>query len=157
MVRAAPATIVPHLRAQLRRLGFDSDDQALLEGVILAQRERAKTLKEMALNSRFFFSDDVPMDPKAVAKHLTGEGLALLAKVRARLAGLTEWTTAAIHDALNALATEVQVGLGKVAQPVRVAVTGTAVSPPIDATLALLGRERALARLDAALSGSVAG
>ena len=57
MVRAEPRGLVPHLRAQLRRLGVDSDNQALLEGVILAQRERAKTLKEMAQNSRFFFMD----------------------------------------------------------------------------------------------------
>jgi glutamyl-tRNA synthetase len=157
MVRATPASLVPHLRAQLRRLGTDCDDQQLLEGVILAQRERAKTLKEMAQNSRFFFTDDVPMDPKAVAKHLTADSLEVLAKVRARLAALSEWTAAAIHDVLSVLATELQVGLGKIAQPVRVAVTGTAVSPPIDATLALLGRERALRRLDAALAGSQAG
>jgi glutamyl-tRNA synthetase len=154
MVRTTPASLVPHLRAQLRRIGTDSDDQQLLEGVILAQRERAKTLKEMAQNSRFFFTDDVPMDPKAVAKHLTPDALELLARVRERLTALGEWATAAIHDVLNALATELQVGLGKIAQPVRVAVTGTAVSPPIDATLALLGRERALRRLDAALAGS---
>jgi len=156
MVRSPPTALIPHLRAQLRRLGTDSDDEQLLEGVIVAQRERAKTLKEMAENSRFFFTDDIRLDPKAVAKHLTADGLAGLAKVRARLAGLGEWSTAAINAALNTLATELQVGLGKIAQPVRVAVTGTAVSPPIDATLALLGRERALARLDAALAGGSA-
>jgi glutamyl-tRNA synthetase len=65
---------------------------------------------------------------------------------------LPEWTSASIHAALNDLATGLQSGLGKIAQPVRVAVTGTAVSPPIDATLALLGRERTLARLDAAVA-----
>jgi len=151
MVRSPPTVLIPHLRAQLRRLGTDSDDEQLLEGVIISQRERAKTLKEMAENSRFFFTDDIRMDPKAVAKHLTADGLATLGKVRARLAALNEWNAAAIHGALNALAAELQVGLGKIAQPVRVAVTGTAVSPPIDATLALLGRERSLARLDAAL------
>jgi glutamyl-tRNA synthetase len=154
MVRSLPAALIPHLRAQLRRIGADSDDQQLLAGVIVAQRERAKTLKEMAHNSRFFFSDDVPMDPKAVAKHLTPDALQLLAKVRAQLATLPAWSAASIHDSLNGLATELEVGLGKVAQPVRVAVTGTAVSPPIDATLALLGRECTLARLDAALRGS---
>ncbi len=154
MVRSPPTALIPHLRAQLRRLGTDSDDEQLLEGVIVAQRERAKTLKEMAENSRFFFSDDVRLDPKAAAKHLTADGIAGLGKVRARLAALKEWNAAAIHDALNTLATELQVGLGKIAQPVRVAVTGTAVSPPIDATLALLGRERALARLDSALAGT---
>src|SRR5579864_8852770 len=157
MVRSPPAALVPYLRAQLRRLGCDSEDHVLLEGVIVAQRERAKTLKEMAQNSRFFFSDEVAMDPKAVAKHLTADSLQLLGKVRAQLASLEPWNAPAIHDALNALATELQVGLGKVAQPLRVAVTGTAVSPPIDATLALLGRERSLARLDRALAISGAG
>jgi glutamyl-tRNA synthetase len=152
MVRAEPSSLVPHLRAQLRRLGVDSDDRKLLEGVIMAQRERAKTLKEMAQNSRFFFIDSVEIDPKAAAKHLAGDGVQVLAQVRTQLAALSEWTTAAIHTALNDLATSLQTGLGKIAQPVRVAVTGTAVSPPIDATLALLGRDRTLARLDAALA-----
>jgi glutamyl-tRNA synthetase len=152
MVRAEPSSLVPHLRAQLRRLGVDSDDQKLLEGVIVAQRERAKTLKEMAQNSRFFFMDNVEIDPKAAAKHLAGDGAQVLSKVRGQLAALSEWTAAAIHTALNDLATSLQTGLGKIAQPVRVAVTGTAVSPPIDATLALLGRDRTLVRLDAALA-----
>ena len=154
MVRAEPATLVPHLRAQLRRLGLDSSDQRLLEGVILAQRERTKTLKEMAQNSRFFFVDSIELDPKAAARHLGSDALPAVAKVRERLAGLPEWSAATIHTALNELATQLNSGLGKIAQPVRVAVTGTAVSPPIDATLALLGRERTLARLDAALARS---
>ncbi len=157
MMRALPAALVPHLRSQLRRLGIDSDDQRLLEGVILAQRERAKTLKEMAANSRFFFSERIEVDPKAAAKHLTSEGRAMLAQVRALLSGLAQWDAVSINAVLNELATEQQVGLGKVAQPLRVAVTGTAVSPPIDATLELLGRERSLARLDAVLGGAQCG
>ncbi|HTD11600.1 MAG TPA: glutamate--tRNA ligase [Steroidobacteraceae bacterium] len=152
MVRAAPATLVPHLRAQLQRLGADSTDQALLEGVILAQRERAKTMKEMAQNSRFFFTDNIEVDPKAAARHLAGDSLALLGKVRERLGALSGWDAVAINIALNELATQLQTGLGKLAQPLRVAVTGTAVSPPIDSTLALLGRERTLARVDAVLA-----
>jgi glutamyl-tRNA synthetase len=152
MVRAAPASLVPHLRAQLQRLGVDSTDQALLEGVILAQRERAKTMKEMAHNSRFFFTDNFELDPKAAAKHLAGDSLLLLSKVRERLGALDVWDAAGIHAALNDLATQLGAGLGKIAQPLRVAVTGTAVSPPIDATLALLGHARALARIDAALA-----
>jgi glutamyl-tRNA synthetase len=152
MVRAAPATLVPHLRSQLQRLGVDSTDQALLEGVILAQRERARTMKEMAHNSRFFFTDNIEVDPKAVAKHLAGDSLTLLKQVRERLGALNPWDAAAIHALLNELATQLQTGLGKIAQPLRVAVTGTSVSPPIDATLALLGRERTLARVDAVLA-----
>src|SRR5690348_4408541 len=151
MMRAQPSAIVPHLRSQLRRLGLDCDDQRLLEGVIMAQRERAKTLKEMAQNSRFFFVDTVQIDPKAAAKHLAGGGLEMLAKVLERLAALPDWNTEAIHGALQELATTLGAGLGKIAQPVRVAVTGSAISPPIDATLELLGRERSLARIDAAI------
>src|SRR5579885_3590097 len=124
MMRAQPSSLIPHLRAQLRRLGVDSEDDKLLEGVILAQRERAKTLKEMAQNSRFFFVDHVEIDPKAAAKHLSGDGAQMLGKVRAQLATLPEWTAGAIHSALNDLATQLQAGLGKIAQPVRVAVTG---------------------------------
>ena len=151
MMRAEPATLVPHLRAQLRRIGLDSDDRNLLEGVILSQRERAKTLKEMACNSRFFFIDAVQIDPKAAAKHLGEGGRQTLGQVRERLVQLTQWTAGSIHAALEELAAASGSGLGKVAQPVRVAVTGTAVSPPIDTTLALLGRERTLARIETAL------
>ncbi len=157
MMRAEPATLVPHLRAQLRRIGLDSDDQDLLEGVILAQRERAKTLKEMAGNSRFFFVDAVQIDPKAAAKYLGDGGRQMLGQVRERLGQITPWTAEAIHAALENLAAASGSGLGKVAQPVRVAVTGTAVSPPIDATLALLGRERALARIETALRSAAGG
>ena len=151
MMRAAPAVVAPYLRVQLKRLGIEADDEALLEGVIVAQRERAKTLKEMAQNSRFFFVDAIEIDPKAAAKHLSDEALGQLTKVRERLAALPGWDAASIHAVLNDLATQLQSGLGKIAQPLRVAVTGTAVSPPIDATLALLGRRRSLDRIDAAL------
>jgi glutamyl-tRNA synthetase len=152
MMRAQPSALVPHLTAQLRRLDVQCDDRRLLEGVIVAQRERAKTMKEMALNSRFFFTEAVEIDPKAAAKHLSGQGLEMLAQVRERLAASPEWSAAAVHGALNDLASTLGAGLGKVAQPVRVAVTGTSVSPPIDATLELLGRERSLARIDAAIA-----
>jgi glutamyl-tRNA synthetase len=152
MMRADPKTLIPHLQSQLSRLGLNSDNKELLEGVIVAQRERAKTMKEMAQNSRFFFSDAVEMDPKAVAKHLTAAAMPLLKTVYDRLAALKEWSAATIHTTLNDLATELQTGLGKVAQPLRVAVAGSAVSPPIDATLALLGKERTLARIEAALT-----
>ncbi len=151
MMRAAPAAIVPHLRYHLERLGLKCDDDAMLEGVIVAQRERSKTLKEMAQNSRFFFTDAIEMDPKAAAKHLGADSVEGLREVLKRLGALAEWTAPAIHEVLNALAVEKGVGLGKIVQPVRVAISGGTVSPPIDATLALLGRERTLRRIEAAI------
>src|SRR5687768_14533434 len=123
----------------------------MLEGLIVAQRERAKTLKEMALNSRFFFTDAIEMDAKAVSKHLTPDAADALRETHRRLAALGEWAAPQIHDALNGLATERSVGLGKIVQPVRVAISGGTVSPPIDVTLALLGRERTLQRIEQAL------
>jgi glutamyl-tRNA synthetase len=152
MMRAAPAKLVPYLRAQLRRFGCDSTDQALLEGVIVAQRERAKTMKEMAHNSRFFFVEHIEVDSKAAAKHLGADALRTLWVVREQLDNSPQWNAAAIHDVLTDLAARLGGGLGKIAQPVRVAVTGTPVSPPIDVTLELLGRERSLARIDAVLA-----
>jgi len=78
LVKTDPKEIVPHLQWQLQRLGIESNDLALLEGIIVSQRERAKTLKEMAANSRFFFGDEVTLDPKAADKNLTAESKLLL-------------------------------------------------------------------------------
>jgi len=151
LVKAQPKDILPHLRWHLARLGVFSQDDELLEGIILAQRERSKTLKEMAENSRFFFIDDVVIDAKAAEKHLTADAKALLGELRARFADIAKWEAPAIHAALEGLAKEKSLGLGKVAQPLRVAVTGGTISPPIDQTLALLGQTRTLARLDQAI------
>ncbi|MDF3019639.1 MAG: glutamate--tRNA ligase [Steroidobacteraceae bacterium] len=148
MVKAQPKDIVPHLRWHLARLGVFSQDETLLEGIILAQRERSKTLKEMAENSRFFFGDQVTLDAKAAEKHLTADAKALLGELRNRFAAIDIWEAPAIHAVLEGLAAEKSLGLGKVAQPLRVAVSGGTVSPPIDQTLALLGQPRTLARLD---------
>ena len=154
MIKAQPKDIVPQLRWHLARIGIYSQDDALLEGIVLSQRERAKTLKEMAENSRFFFSEEITIDAKAAEKHLTADAKALLGELRTRFASITEWSAPAVHAVLEGLANEKSLGLGKVAQPLRVAVTGGTVSPPIDATLALLGQARTLARLDRALSVS---
>jgi glutamyl-tRNA synthetase len=150
LMRSEAESIVPHLRRALARLGIDCADDALLAQIVVIQRERCKTLKEMAQNSAFFFTDGVTLDPKAAQKHLAGESLELLRAARAALAELPAWEAGAINAALAALAAARSLGLGKVAQPLRVAVTGGTVSPPIDATLFLIGRERALRRIDGA-------
>lgn len=148
LMRAEPSTVVPHLRAQLARLGLGQEvHDGYLAKIVVAQRERTKTLKDMADASRCFFGDAVALDPKAVAKHLTEDSRALLREFGAVLAAVASWTAPALHEALNAFAAAKGVGLGKVAQPLRVAVTGGTISPPIDFTLELLGRERTLARL----------
>jgi glutamyl-tRNA synthetase len=150
IMKAPQATLVAALREQLGFLGVASDDDALLGGVVEALRERARTMKEMASSSLFFFGEPV-VDEKAVAKHLTAEAKALLGELRTALAATPEWSAPALHTLLQEFAAARSLGLGKVAQPLRVAVTGGTISPPIDATLALLGRQRVLARIDAAM------
>src|SRR5579872_2407210 len=122
MMRAPLSRLAAVLRAELARLGLQCADEPLLEGVAAAQRERARTMKEMAQNSRYFFSDAIELDEKAARKNLVGEGAGALARVQQSLAALSEWSASKVHEALSALATELGVGLGKVAQPLRVAV-----------------------------------
>jgi len=147
MMRAPLAALGAVLREQLGRLGVLCEDQGLLEAVANAQRERCKTLKEMAQNTRYFFQDIGPVAEAVAAKHLGPEALTMLGESAKGLRLLVEWTPAAIHGVLAQVAERYGVGLGKVAQPLRVAVTGGTVSPPIDITVALLGRERALERI----------
>jgi glutamyl-tRNA synthetase len=121
-------------------------------GVVRVLRERVKTLKEMAETGRYFFSRGVTLDEKAAQKHLAPEGKALLAQVREALAALGTWTTAELDGVVKSVAEKSAVGMGKVAQPVRVAVTGGTVSPGIGETLEVVGRDETLRRLDAALA-----
>ncbi len=152
IMRATPESLVPHLKFQLAALGIDVSDDAKLAAVAKAQQERAKTLKEMAQNSTFFFVELKAYDEKAAKKNLTAESAPVLRSVHAKLSALSAWTAAAIHEAVNEVATTSSIGLGKVAQPIRVAVSGTSVSPPIDVTLEVLGRETTLSRLDRAIA-----
>ncbi len=154
MMRAPLPYLAGILREQLQRLGVQTEDQALLEGIVAGQRERAKTMKEMAQSSRYFFGANVEIDDKAGRKHLSGDGAAVLGRLRTGFATLTDWSAVGVHALLTEIAAQLGVGLGKVAQPLRVALTGTAVSPPIDATAALIGQDRVLARLDRAIQWS---
>jgi glutamyl-tRNA synthetase len=146
MVRAPSDRLAGELAGQLRALGVDPAGVDLA-AIVETQKERSRTLREMARNSAFFFADPPSYDEKAAAKHLRADSVPLLQKVLEALAALPAWTAPAIHTALNDLAASLGVGLGKIAQPVRVALSGGAVSPPIDATLAILGREVARRRL----------
>ncbi|HEY0915704.1 MAG TPA: glutamate--tRNA ligase [Solimonas sp.] len=147
-----PAVVATEFDWHLRRIGVDPANGPALEPVIEQQRERCRTLVEMAEKSKFFYADLDGYNDKDAAKHLTAEGAALLTDLAAALEALPEWTAPALHVAVNGFAEGRGLGLGKVAQPIRVAVVGMAISPPIDQTLFLLGRDRTLARLKAAVA-----
>ena len=147
-----PAHIAHHLSWHMGRLGVDPAQGPDLVEVVMALRERAKTLVEMAQAATFFYQDFENYDEKAAAKHLTAEVAEALTGLHSNLATLTPWSAAAIHQLITDIADKHGLTMGKLAQPLRVAVTGKAASPPIDVTVHLLGREMTLQRLKDALA-----
>ncbi len=152
MMHAPPSRLVEPLRWQLQREGIETADAATLAEIIPVQRERAKTLREMAVNSIFFFRAPVAYDAKAVQKHVTPEILPALGGLVEEFKRLADWSAAKIHECISQGAVSHGLSLGKLAQPVRLAVCGGSVSPPIDATLAILGKEETLLRLARAMA-----
>ena len=126
-----------------------ADDERLSKIIKLC--EGARTLADIERKSRFLFSnnDTIEYDDKAAKKVLLkDDGLAILAIVRDKLAAMDEFTEQAVEDMLRSLAGEKQVGLGKVAQPLRVALCGTTISLPIFDSVRMLGKEKTLNRID---------
>jgi glutamyl-tRNA synthetase len=147
-----PLEIAPHFEWQLRAAGIDPAQGPDPVDVIVALRDRAKTLKEMAEKARVWYAPLETYDDQAVAKHLqTPTARTALEAAHAQFAGLAEWKVEAIHAAIEAAAASIGEGMGKIAQPLRVALTGTQVSPSIDHTAFLTGRDEALRRIEAAL------
>ncbi|MHB1843653.1 MAG: glutamate--tRNA ligase [Deltaproteobacteria bacterium] len=147
----APAELEEPFLAQLRARGVGAEPGERLRGIIRSQQERSHTLAEMAELSSYFFAEP-KQDPKAAEKFLTPAQRPVLERVRGDLAKLPGFEAAAIEPVFKAAAEALGVGMGKVAQPVRVALTGGTVSPPIHDLVALLGRDASLARLDQALA-----
>jgi glutamyl-tRNA synthetase len=119
-----------------------------------------RLLRDVDEASRFLFmrDDEIVYQADGIEKVLKkgdAQGLAALREVRGVLAGVSEWTAASLEAAVNGYCEQKQFALGKVAQPVRVAVSGGTISPPIFESLEFLGRERTLARIDRCLSVAV--
>jgi len=137
----------------LERAGLPvPQDPAWLARVVATLRDRAKTLVELAEFCGFYLVDTIEPEPKAAAKHLTPEVAPALGDLDARLAALGAWDEPSIEEAFQATIGAHGLKLGQLAQPVRVAMTGGTVSPGIYEVLAVLGRERSLARLRRAMA-----
>ena len=143
--------IACQLKRKLVELGVDVSGPPDLKEVAGIQKERVKTIVEMADQSRFFYQEFAEYDESAAKKHLRPVALEPLRQVREAFAGLADWDRDALHAAIDAVAEQQAIKFGKIAQPLRVAVTGGAVSPSIDVTLQLLGRDRTLSRLERTL------
>ncbi len=130
------------------RIG-DGADEALLMRAMPVLKVRAKNLNEVVDGAAFLFAKrPLEMTEKA-ASLLEGDARSILRKIHGALAGENDWTSEALEATTKALAEAQGLGLGKLAQPMRAALTGTTTSPGIFDVLVLLGRDEALARLDA--------
>jgi glutamyl-tRNA synthetase len=144
------ADLARRLQGYYDRLGIDTSMPPSVVQVIESLRERSKTLLDLAENSRFFYKDFSQYE-EAATQHLHPGVLAPLRELREKLSTLSEWTAAAIHAQITEVAEQFNLKLGQIAQPLRVAISGKAVSPPVDITVQLLGKERSLKRLDRAI------
>ena len=115
--------------------------------MVITLRERARTLVELVDLASYYLADDLTIDPKAAARFLKPESRPMLVELADRLSDVQPWEAASIQKAFERVMSERNLALGKIAQPVRVAVTGGSASPGIFEVLEVLGRERSLVRL----------
>ncbi|MEQ1543744.1 glutamate--tRNA ligase [Methyloglobulus sp.] len=151
IMNSAPAHVAKHLAWHFEQRGIDLAQGPDLVDVVLAQRERCKTLVEMAAASVYFYQDFDGYDEKAAKKNFTAGSDLVLSNLHDEFSQLQDWDREALHTTVISFAEKMAVGLGKVAQPLRVAVCGSAMSPSIDLTLSLLGKKTTLARLEKAI------
>ena len=150
--QADPERLGALLVEQLERMGLAAPDAVTPLFFAEVQRDRARTIAEMAEKSRFALEEYEDFDERAAKKHLRPVALEPLEAVRARLGAIARWEPERLHAAVTECAEALSLNLGKVAQPLRVALTGTAASPAIELTLQMVGRDAALSRIDRAIA-----
>ena len=146
-----PKRIAHLLSPHMGGLGIDPAQGPDLVEVVKAHQERAKTLVEMAQMSTFCYRDFEEYEEAAAKKHLRVAAREPLERLREALAALAEWTPEVLHNVVQRVSDSLELKMGKVAQPLRVALVGRAASPGIDVTLYLVGKEATLRRIGRAL------
>jgi glutamyl-tRNA synthetase len=152
IMNSEPTHVARHLSWHMGHKQLDPANGPELPELVLAQRERSRTLVELVEKSEFFYREFDEYDEKAARKNFKGDARAVLCQLQERLEALPIWENEALHQTVKDVAEDLRLPLGKVAQPLRVAVIGGPVSPSIDVTLALLGRDRTLARIKRAMT-----
>mgnify|MGYP000329023839 CR=1 FL=1 len=151
IINSTPEHIESHLSYHLVKLDIDPASGPDILAVIEAQRERAQTLVELAEISAFFYKDFENFDEKSAKKQLKVAAVEPLNLIKTKLNALNDWSQQNIHDIIHGAAEELDLKMGKVATPVRVAVTGGQPSPSLDLTVQLVGKQKTLSRIDMAL------
>ena len=146
-----PEYVATHLQWHIEQENIDTRNGPQLADLVKLLGERCKTLKEMAQSCRYFYEDFAEFDADAAKKHLRPVARQPLEVVRDKLAAITDWTAENVHHAIQATADELEVGMGKVGMPLRVAVTGAGQSPALDVTVHAIGKTRSIERINKAL------
>ena len=144
-------SIIRLVEQRLQRLGIDDNAALDLNSVVDLYRQRVSTINELADSILYYFQDFEDYEQKAAAKVLKPQALRPLQLLCNRFEQLDDWKASEVHAVIEGITQELEVGMGKVGQPLRVAITGGSFSPPIDQTAELLGRNRCLARLRRAI------
>lgn len=147
----APEEVAQALAWHFAQEGIDLSKGPALKELVAVQAERCKTLAEMCSMSLYFYTDHIEYDADAIKKHLRPVILEPLTALYERFKAVNDWQPDQLQECINDTCAQFDLNMGKIAQPLRVAVTGSSMSPAIDATLHLLGKQRVLARLEEAL------
>jgi glutamyl-tRNA synthetase len=146
-----PEYVAGYLQWHMDNQNIDTTNGPALTEIIAALSEKVKTLVELASSSRYFYEEYEAFDATAAKKHLRPVAKEALALVQTKLAACEDWSDETLHSIIQATADELEVGMGKVGMPLRVAITGAGQSPSLDITLRLIGKERSVARISRAL------
>lgn len=144
--------VASHLQWHLDKQSIDTSNGPKITDVIDALKERAKTLIELAASSRYFYEDFDSYDEKADKKQFKAAVPDILQKLNDGFETIEDWNPENIHTVITDTCEALDLKLGKVGPPLRVAATGTAMSPSLDITLNLIGKERTVARLNKAIA-----
>jgi glutamyl-tRNA synthetase len=147
----SPDAVAKELAWHFSQKGVDATKGPALSRLVSVQAERCRTLAEICDKSHYFYQDTIEYDADAVKKHLRPVILEPLTALYERLQHLDTWQPDALQQCINDVSAEFDINMGKIAQPLRVAVTGSGSSPSIDMTLTLLGKPRVIDRLEKAL------
>ena len=148
----SPEELADHLLFHLAALGINATNDEFTREVIKTLQPRSKTLVEMADAAAFYYKEDIVFDEKAANKFLKPEIVEMLEKSASYIQALDEYTEKKLEDVFKRIIEETGLKFGKIAQPLRVAVTGTTVSPGIFEMLIALGKKKTIDRIRKAVA-----
>ncbi len=152
IMAASPRDLVVPLKPFMDNAGVEIEAGDYIDQVIETLQPRSKTLADMAAAALFYYQNDIVYDEKAARKFLKAAALAPLKLLTDKLEALADYTQSGLEDVFKAVMDETELKLGKIAQPVRVALTGRTASPGIFEIIAILGKERVIPRLKKAIA-----